>query len=473
MGSCAVIQNPIFPVIVPLNGLCLPREAPDTLCTSDIECAEGKTCQLASLDLEIGPEDPATGVRQIRIPRESLILAPAEVSGLGTACILADADGTGLIDCDGGTSDLSATISVDHNTTPNGCFGGTNDGGACATSAECPPDGSVTHPCEGGLCRGGQRFFQGCNTDADCPDFDKPCLTANGGSENGLPDDPECDDTFVLPDGSTDEACREAEGECAAGSNEGGLCFNSLDCPPIVDGACATVDGVCTTVDGACTDDVCVGGANDGEACSGDGDCDSEDLCVDGANDGDACNSDNDCAPHDVCISGSQVGKVCTDDDDCPPVGETCVLCNTESPHAGVCNSPNQFVASGDFSAGDARVTLPLAIAVLASTSENGPDTLPCTSDDTGDPPAPVNVILSTGTNVVRVFDARNDGSGAVIEPGATCGALPCLAETVGQGLNCEDIAGGNVSGMTFGGGFPALDTLAGDIATTFKFVVE
>ena len=383
-GSCAIIQNPLFPVIVPLNGICIPRSAPDIGCLSDAECSGGTTCQLAKLDLVVGAEDPVTMERSLTIPESSVILNPAVVAGIGTACIVAGGDGQGAIDCDGGRANLDAVLSIDHNTSLNGCLGGANAGGACTTTADCPGDPGVTFPCPSGLCLGGKRFFQSCTTMADCPDFDAPCNTQNSGPGSGLADDASCTNTFVQPDASTSYACEEGTSQCAGGTNEGAVCTVDAECP-----------------------------------------------------------------------------------------GSTCGACNAEQPHLAVCNSPTNNVSTGTFAAGDIQVTLPLAIAVLDSPAQFGPDTLPCTADDTpSSPAAPVSVVLSTGTNTAKVFDTGNQ-SGLTTGPGETCGALPCQTQTVGNGLSCVDLDAENVSGMAFGGGFPALDTLAGDIATTFKFVAQ
>lgn len=53
------------------------------------------------------------------------------------------------------------------------------------------------------------------------------------------------------------------------------------------------------------------------------------------------------------------------------------------------------------------------------------------------------------------------------------CSATPCVAEVSGSGISCANLDASLVSGTTFGGGFPALDTSIGDIATIFQFVIQ
>jgi len=131
------------------------------------------------------------------------------------------------------------------------------------------------------------------------------------------------------------------------------------------------------------------------------------------------------------------------------------------------------FDQTGTFTAGDMRVALPLSITLLASSTLFGPDGLPCTADDQPtSPPAPVTVVLSTGTNTINIYDAGNL-AGVRIGPGAQCGASACQAQLLGNPVSCSNLLTGNVTGMILGGGFPALDTTASDIATVFQFALK
>ncbi len=187
------------------------------------------------------------------------------------------------------------------------------------------------------------------------------------------------------------------------------------------------------------------------------------------------------------CAGGMNPGALCTSDADCSP-GVACIFCNIGAAggaNPGVCNSPQSVTfTSAKYQAGDADVTLPLAISLLplgAPTPpiEFGPDHLPCTDDDNFRPPgtptpAPlpaVSVFLSTGTNGV-VIDDVNSTNGKTIQPGGACGFSPCVAQIVGQHTTCDAVTAGNVNGVIMGGGFPALEApKVLDITTVFQFV--
>jgi len=389
VGSCALIQGTLQ-VRLPLNGVCIPRHFPpgDIACASDLECGtcvggdnagnacsqashcpNGGTCtgpgdcQLSGVNVEVGAQN-ANGERPILLPQESLVLAPAYISGLGTACVGAGGDGVGVIDCNGGRANINFTLSRDHNTTPGGgiCAGGRDDGDPCTMQSECRAQGAIV-----GVCNG------------------------NSGS-GGLPDDPQCDDTFTTPDGGMNYTCREGMMQCSSGVNGGDVCTTNAQCP--------------------------------GSSCG-------------------------------VCNIGTGGG-----------------------PHAGACNSPTTFMQAGTFGSGAAAVGFPLSIALYDAYTpgigaptppEFGADGLPCTPDDNAPPPNAVPVALSTGTNSVYIYDRANQ-AGTILGPGQQCGAFSCIAQAVGTGIPCTSIDQGNLDGFTLGGGFPALDSPAGDIATTFRF---
>ena len=190
-GSCAFIQSTLFPIILPVNGVCFPRTSvPDVLCTNDDECAStGRTCRFTSLNIAVGPPK-ADGTRDLGIDQNSFFLPPAVVSGVGTACITAGADGVGVLDCDGGAPGLNYTLSQDHNTTPdNVCAGGPRLGLACAVDTECPPTPGDVFPCVAGACSGGSRKNDSCSGDANCPGNYYLCNTTN---DVGFPNDLMC-----------------------------------------------------------------------------------------------------------------------------------------------------------------------------------------------------------------------------------------------------------------------------------------
>ena len=373
-GSCALVQNSLFPIRVPLNGVCVPRAYIDRGCTTDAECAPlGKTCQFSSLTLQVGSADGNNEI-PITIQQSDVKVMPARVGSIGTVCVSAASNGGGVIDCDGGRANLNLLSLKDHNTTPGNA--------------------------------------------------------GNSGSAAGLVDDPSCTNTAVQPDGSISRACLEGTKQCDGGVNEGALCMVDGDCP-----------------------------------------------------------------------------------------GSTCSPCTTQ-PQAlhGVCNSPTVAVQSGTFGAGDASIALPLALTILSTgpsilppaptpsptpPADWGPDRLPCTADDTVQSSGAVVVTLSTGTNSVLIYDAnntsglrlgvssettctsdgncplgescRNSSNDLACNTGSCrcvilCGASPCLGQTTGTPLSCSNLSAGNLTGLTFGGGFPGLDTQASDIATLFQF---
>lgn len=435
------MQNPLFPVIVPLNGVCVNgaglRSNPpgDVQCTTDAECATcagganaGKvcrpttasvndcpgstctgpaTCKLGKFTLNVGTTDPVTQDAPLTVDGNTLFLSPAVVSGIGTVCVTSpNSTATGTVDCNGGRANLNTLSERDHNTLPGkpGNFGmlcknGTRDGLPCTSQEDCPGDGAP-------------------GTAAYCA---------------GLPDDLECDDTVQQPDGSVSRACVEGTRRCSGGANDGLLCegFSSQCRAP----------STCWSIDGN-PPFTCKGGPDDGASCT------RETL-------------------------------------ECP--GGACTPCNTgtgDGPHPGICNSPTYVTQSAEFDAGDMGLGFPLALTVNGSGCPGGvasgcfgPDGLACTADDQpSSPPSPVGVPLSTGTNRIYVMDASNTApaTGGAISPETICTGNPCIAQVAGAGAaSCDALRLGNVDGVVLGGGFPAFDTTAGDIATTFQFVLK
>jgi hypothetical protein len=321
-------------------------------------------CQFSQLSIVPGVPDANNDI-PLTIPESSLMLNPAAAGSVGTVCVLGGGDGVGVIDCNGGHSNLSVLLSRDHNTSPGS--------------------------------------------------------TGNSGSANGLADDAGCDDTALQADGSMSRACVEGTKLCNGGINAGMICTVDGDCPAA---AC-----VCCNTGGA-----------------------------------------SECGLHTSSTT---------------------------------CNSPIQVTQSGVFGAGDLAVALPLALQVLDGASvpppaQYGDDGLACTSDDrvgacsvtTGTPclvnghcpggetcqiapPAAVTVALSTGTNEVRLYDANNVSGNRIID-GQSCVIATCVAKIIGDGATCPDLTAGTLTGLKFGGGFPALDVdPTGDIATVFQFTAQ
>jgi len=412
------------------NKVCYGGAMPGTTCVSSFACGAANGCAstpltgscavvqgkivtprlplLGSLMFDIGAPD-ANGVAIVKIPAASTQLDAQVVSGIGFACVTQGADAMGIIDCDGGSMNIDQLLEIDHNTSPSGvCMRGSNAGGACTMDSQCP----------------------GVSTTGACNLF-------NSGPANGLPDDATCTRTIMLPDGSSSIACPEGERVCVGGVNVGRPCLNDPDCPS-----------------STCSATKCGSGPNVGMACTEDVEC-----------------PQSRCASY-ICRGGSNNGNVCDANDDCP--SGVCIPCSgndTATNHTGVCRSPTRFTQSGTFAPGAMLIPVPLAIQLLDTDgSQNGPDALPCTADDTPDaPPAPVTVVLGTGKATLKVYDANNLNNDQ-IAPGALCSGLPCVAELTGGAFSCATLATSVTAGGRIVGGFPAADTLAGDIATVFQF---
>jgi hypothetical protein len=127
--------------------------------------------------MQFGPQD-ANGVRQVTIPASGMQFDPIVINPpIGDpirVCVTAEGtDGSGKIDCNGGESDLDIITRQDHNTTN-------------------PP-----------------------------------------GSNGGLPQDPECDDTRTAPDGEVSSACLESSvTTCNANDPHLGACNSPVEFVP-------------------------------------------------------------------------------------------------------------------------------------------------------------------------------------------------------------------------------------------------
>ena len=133
-----------------------------------------------------------------------------------------------------------------------------------------------------------------------------------------------------------------------------------------------------------------------------------------------------------------------------------------------------------------------------------GPDCTPCTADDTIPPAAPASIRFTTGAASAQVLDAvlaegtcsnPLDSNTRCIEK-ANCGANPndtCVGAIINPndslpGLTgvridpntpgCPDLEAGNLSGLSFVGAFPALDSSGGlgglgDVISTFTLTCQ
>jgi hypothetical protein len=344
------------------------------------------------------------------------------------------------IECKVCVGSAAAGLACANNAQCRGCLGGSNPGTPCTSNVQCLGGGTCEAP-GAGTCTGAGT-----------------CRNAKLEIEVGSPD-VNNETPLTIPQSSVVLNPAVVSGVGTVCVSSGGDGEGVIDC----DGGRANLDFTLERDHNTTPGDP--GNSGSGMGLADDAGCDDTfvqpDLSI-----GRACIEGT-----SSCDGGMNDGMPCTMPGDCP-MG-TCSACNNSAPHPGVCNSPTQATVAGTFVAGDIAVALPLAITVLDTAANFGPDGLPCTADDTpADPPAAVPVSLSTGTNTIRIFDSGSI-AGATIGPGQTCGANPCVAQIVGQGLSCANLNAGMLTGTKFGGGFPAFDTAAGDIATVFQFEAQ
>jgi len=423
IGSCAIVENTnnqlaIFPVRVPLNGVCSPRSLPEVGCSTDAECIPyGKTCKLPSLDMVIGPTSP-DGTRPVTVPKDSIFLAPANVAVVGNVCVQAGGDAQGTIDCNGGGAGINFVVSRDHNVSPghiknSGPALGLADDAMCMNSAE-QADGAISRACFEGTryCSAGVNAGKICVDDTGCP----------GG---------ECEECSTQP-AASHGVCSATGSLCVGGPTDGQKCTQNSDCSPGVCRACEEVPEyapVCNSAtetqrigtsapgdafaifplgvqllgsstsnfgpDGlACTADdggKCAGGANHGLDCTTDSQCPpindtcSQRFCALGANAGQACTSGAQCpggtCTASRCAAGANAGVSCATNSECP--GSSCVAtrCAGGANVGAVCSADAQCP-------GSACVT--------------------CAGDCPYDLPASVRVALTTGNIKLNVYDVDN-----------------------------------------------------------------
>jgi hypothetical protein len=146
--------------------------------------------------------------------------------------------------------------------------------------------------------------------------------------------------------------------------------------------------------------------------------------------------------------------------------------CNANAPHLGACNSPVQFLETGSFASGHARVVEYLTLRLV---SDVGPDGLQCTSDDTYSNPANLSVFLTTGTAHATVFDTNNQPDN-LLDHLAT-GCSNCVTEVTGAPRQCSNITGssGSLRNLKFAAALPVVDlnTDVGDAAVTVEITCQ
>ena len=366
--------------------------------------------------------------------------------------------------------------------------------GVCLPRSFPPGDVDCTTDVECRRCTGGGNDGMTCKTATDCPSGS--CDSGNGNCdlgklnlESGSPDGNQ-ETPLTIPQSSLvlNPAIVNSIGAVCVRAGGDGL--GVIDC----NGGRANLNSTFSR-DHNTTPKVCLGGSNAGNACTSNTNCPSGTCNLANSGSANGLPDDPTCTNTQTqpdgsisracqegtkqCAGGSNDGTVCTLDTDCTG-GGTCSVCNIGTgggPHPGVCNSPQRVQQSGTFGSGDLTVSLPLGITLLSAPAptppaDYGPDHLPCTADDTAAPSPPVTVTLGSGTNSIFIYDFNN-ANGLKVGPGLTCGFQPCTAQITGVGVSCANLNAGILTGTKFGGGFPAMDSPAGDIATVFQFTVQ
>jgi hypothetical protein len=248
-----------------------------------------------------------------------------------------------------------------------------------------------------------------------------PTSPGDGGVGAGLPDDPECTMTSTADVSGT--------------LHDAGTHITSTACQEGVGRMCSGISGTEWQYAKHYAIPSCVGGSTPGATCSKASDCPGK-TCAGGPNDRDetvACNSDADCAP------GTCAAAVCK-------TGNT--------GRTPACNSPRTYTFSGSGPTGSVLLINKTSQTLLPNVAPNacvgqlsqgqctstefGPDCMPCTDDDLLVVPAMV-VPTTSGTATIKVYDT-NDTKGLTFGEGAMCGASPCLGHVTGIGADCESL---------------------------------
>jgi cysteine-rich repeat protein len=241
------------------------------------------------------------------------------------------------------------------------CAGGANAGQQCTADSDCPgstcPAGDPDNCVNYSSCLGGDNNGDLCTGPADCPDG-----TCDGFNAEDTPCNDDCTtDTSVCDncgDGvvSGSETCERpyANLQCAGGADAGDNCLVDGDCDS---GDCAngTIGCDATCMDqcgnnmrdlalGETCDRACAGGANAGQQCTADSDCPGS-TCAAG-------DPDN-CVNYSSCLGGTNNGQLCTADadcggGDCDPFEAEATPCNDDcTTDTSVCDNCGDGTTSG------------------------------------------------------------------------------------------------------------------------------
>src|SRR5262249_48137477 len=108
-------------------------------------------------DMQFGAPD-GNGIAPVVVPKSGVVFDPVTgVPGIQRACVRAEDDGVGIIDCDGGATNRDLLVKQDHNTTPanannSGSAGGL-PGGPASDGTPILFGGTTSSAClEGAAC---------------------------------------------------------------------------------------------------------------------------------------------------------------------------------------------------------------------------------------------------------------------------------------------------------------------------------
>gem|GEM_PF-5225515 len=283
------------------------------------------------------------------------------------ACVGGTCVGT-AVDCSG--LDGECTVGVCNATTGQCEAQSANEGGACTDDGNpctddvceagaCAHNNDDTNACsDGDICTTDACVAGGCvGTPIDCSNLDGECTVGVCNAQGQCVADPANEGGACTDDGNpcTDDVC--AAGSCVHNSDDTNTCTDGVNCTndACVGGTCMGTPIDCSSLNGECVVGVCnenngtceAQAANEGGACTSDGNPCTDDVCVAGAcahnnddtnvcNDGDACTSD-------ACVAGGCAGtpitcndnNACTDDSCNPSSG--CVFTDI----SGTCDDGN------------------------------------------------------------------------------------------------------------------------------------